>query len=99
MGSSKALGINNSRKGSIHAEELAIKYCLKYDKKNKYKIYVWKWGNQGNIKTKFCCNRCCSLIEKYNFYNKIFTFKDNEKTGINSGIKITIFQIRRLIII
>tara|TARA_B100000900_G_C20268605_1_gene589032 strand:- start:98 stop:400 length:303 start_codon:yes stop_codon:yes gene_type:complete len=79
MGSSKALGINNSRKGSIHAEELAIKYCLKYDKKNKYKIYVWKWGNRGNIKTKFCCNRCCSLIEKYNFYNKIFTFKDNEK--------------------
>ena len=54
MGSSKALGINNNRKGSIHAEEIAIKYCLKYDKKNKYKIYVWKWCNSGNIKTKFC---------------------------------------------
>ena len=79
MGSSKALGINNNRKGSIHAEEIAIKYCLKYDKKNKYKIYVWKWGNSGNIKTKFCCNRCCMLINKYNFHNKVFTFQNGKK--------------------
>ena len=78
MGSSKAVGKNNSHIGSIHAEELAIKYCLKYDKKNKYKIYIWKWGNGGNIKDKYCCRRCCLLLNKYKFTNKIFTFKNNK---------------------
>jgi len=79
MGSSKAIGKNNNKMGSIHAEELAIKYCLKYDKKKKYQIYIWKWSNNGSIKEKFCCSRCCLLINKYNFTNKIFTFKNNKK--------------------
>jgi|TARA_B110000495_G_C22536519_1_gene325818 hypothetical protein len=79
MGSSKAIGKNNNRIGSIHAEELAIRFCLKNDKKNKLKIFIWKWTNSGALKSKYCCYRCSLLIKKYNMCNKIFTFNENGK--------------------
>lgn len=61
---------------SIHAEERAIKDCLKYDPKNKCDIYIWKYGRGGNIKKKCVCASCEKLIKKYNFCNRVFTFED-----------------------
>ena len=78
MGSSKAICENNYKLGSIHAEEQAIKYCLKYDKKNKYKIFIWKWSNTGYLREKYCCYRCTLLINKYKMSNKFFTFNNNK---------------------
>lgn len=66
---------NGSSKISSHAEELAIKYCRKYDKKNKYDIYIWRYGKSGDIKTTSCCKSCTKLATKYNFQNRIFTFE------------------------
>ena len=68
---------NSSSKITCHAEELAIKYCRKYDKKNKYDIYIWRYGKSGDIKTTSCCKACTKLAHKYDFQNRIFTFKDD----------------------
>ena len=68
---------NSSSKITCHAEELAIKYCRKYDKKNKYDIYIWRYGKSGDIKTTCCCKSCTKLAYKYDFQNRIFTFKDD----------------------
>ena len=68
---------------SIHAEELAIRYCYKYDIRNRYIIYIWKWNRSGKIKSKFCCERCTSLINKFNYKDKIFTI---DKGNIISAI-------------
>ena len=32
----------------------------------------------GDIKTTACCKSCTNLANKYNYQNRIFTFKDNE---------------------
>ena len=69
---------NSSSKITCHAEELAIKYCRKYDKKNKYDIYIWRYGKTGDIKTTACCKSCTNLANKYNYQDRIFTFKDDE---------------------
>lgn len=76
-GACRANGYTSS-KITIHAEELAIKYCRQFDKKNKYDIYIWRYGKEGNIKTTTCCKSCTKLANKYNFQNRIFTFKDGE---------------------
>ena len=68
---------NSSSKITCHAEELAINYCRKYDKKNKYDIYIWRYGKSGDIKTTSCCKSCTKLANKYDFQNRIFTFKDD----------------------
>ena len=70
---------NSSSKITTHAEELAIKYCRRYDKKNKYDIYIWRYGKTGDIKTTACCKSCTNLANKFNYQDRIFTFKDNEK--------------------
>ena len=75
-GSCRANG-NSSSKITCHAEELAIKYCKKYDKKNKYDIYIWRYGKGGDIKTTACCKSCTKLANKYNYQDRIFTFENN----------------------
>ena len=69
---------NSASKITCHAEELAIKYCLRHDKKNKYDIYIWRYGNSGDIKTTTCCKSCTKLATKYNYQNRIFTFENNK---------------------
>ena len=76
-GSCRANG-NNSSKITCHAEEQAIKYCNKYDKKNKYDIYIWRYGKKGNIKTTHCCKSCTKLANKFNYTNRIYTFENNK---------------------
>ena len=94
FGSSKPCGCNG-RKLSFHAEEEALNYCRDKDKKKKYHIYIWRYSNAGFIKSAFCCNSCSNLIHKYNYENKIYTFKgsnivsaitDNPETSL--GYKI-----------
>ena len=75
-GSNRVNG-NSSSKITCHAEEQAIKYCNKYDKKNKYDIYIWRYSKTGNIKATSCCKSCTKLANKFNFTNRIYTF-DNE---------------------
>ena len=67
---------HGSSKITSHAEEIAIKYCRQFDKKNKYDIYIWRYGKEGNIKTTTCCKSCTKLANKYNYQNRIFTFDD-----------------------
>ena len=69
---------HGSSKITCHAEELAIKYCRENDKKNKCDIYIWRYGKKGDIKTSTCCKSCTKLATKYNYQNRIFTFKDNK---------------------
>lgn len=66
---------------SFHAEEVALKYCKTHDKKNKYHIYIWRYSNDGKIKTAYCCNSCSNLIKKYNREGKIFTFVNGKITS------------------
>ena len=65
-----------SSKISSHAEELAIKYCRQFDNKNKYDIYIWRYGRTGDIKTASCCKACTKLATKYNYQHRIFTFNE-----------------------
>ena len=39
----------NHRQCSIHAEQIAMRYCLRNINKN-YKIIIWRWGKCGNLK-------------------------------------------------
>ena len=68
---------HGSSKISSHAEELAIRYCRQFDHKNKYDIYIWRYGKGGDIKTTYCCKSCTKLSTKYNYHNRIFTFENN----------------------
>jgi len=76
FGSSRACGCNY-HKSSIHAEEEAIRYCLKNKNKN-YKIIIWKWGKDGKVRDKYCCHGCTKMIKKYGYENNIFTIKNNQ---------------------
>lgn len=73
MGTSRACG-DNHIKSSIHAEEICINYCRTNDKRNKYKIYIWRYSKEGKIKPVYCCCACSQLLEKYKYSHKIFTF-------------------------
>jgi len=77
FGSSKPCGIN-SNKSSIHAEETALKFCLKNDKNNRYQIYISRYTKTGHHKCTSCCKSCTQLLKKYNFQDKVFTFENNK---------------------
>ena len=77
-GNSRACGYNHN-KISIHAEQLAIEFCRKHDKRNKYKIFIGRYAKDGHLKPAYCCHACSQLANKYNYQDRIFTFKDNEK--------------------
>ena len=77
FGSSRACGCNHN-KISIHAEQRAINYCRKNDKKGKYEIYIWRYNKDGSIKSAHCCNGCTKLVEKYGYKDKVYTFIDTE---------------------
>ena len=76
-GSSRPCGHNHSR-FSIHAEQKAIEYCRKNDKRNRYQIFISRYTKNGFLKTTYCCPACKILAEKYNYENKIFTFDNNK---------------------
>lgn len=76
FGSSRACGCNHNRI-SIHAEQNAINYCRKNDKRNNYIIYIWRYTKDGDLKSAHCCHSCTKLINKYGFQNRVYTFLDN----------------------
>lgn len=75
-GGSRPCG-HNHNKPSLHAEQIAINYCLKNDKRNRYQIFISKFDIKGNHKSAFCCHACTKVAKKYNMLDKIYTFKDN----------------------
>ena len=78
FGSSRACGCNHN-KISIHAEQNAINYCRKNDKKGKYEIYIWRYSRDGDIKVANCCNGCTKLVKKYGYSNRVYTFDNGKK--------------------
>ena len=76
FGSSRACGCNYN-KISIHAEQNAINYCRKTDKRNNYEIYIWRYTKDGNLKSAYCCHSCTKLIHKYGYNDRIYTFDDD----------------------
>lgn len=76
FGSSRACGCNHNRI-SIHAEQNAIDYCRKNDKRKNYIIYIWRYTKDGNLKSAHCCYSCTKLINKYGFQNRVYTFNDD----------------------
>ena len=82
FGSSRACGCNHT-KISIHAEQNAINYCRKNEKRNKLEIYIWRYSKDGNIKSAHCCHSCTKLVKKYNYQDRVFTF---DKENIESAI-------------
>ena len=82
FGSSRACGCNHN-KISIHAEQNAINYCRKNNKKNKLEIYIWRYSKDGNIKSAHCCHSCTKLVKKYNYQDRVFTF---DKENIESAL-------------
>ena len=94
FGSSRACGCNHN-KISVHAEQNAINYCRKNEKRNKLEIYIWRYSKDGIIKSAHCCHSCTKLIKKYNYQDRVFTFdKENiesaivDKPQISLGYKI-----------
>ena len=90
FGSSRACGCNHNKR-SIHAEQNAINYCRKNDKRNKLEIYIWRYSKDGNIKSVHCCYSCTKLVNKYNYQNKIFTFnKENIESAVVDNPQISL---------
>ena len=71
MGTSRACGENHN-KISIHAEQRCLEFCRTHDKRHKY-------SKEGKIKPVFCCGACTNLLRKFNYGNKIYTFKDHQR--------------------
>ena len=76
FGSSRACGCNHN-KISIHAEQNAIDYCRKNDKRKNFEIYIWRYTKDGDLKSAHCCHSCTKLINKYGFQNRVYTFDDD----------------------
>lgn len=76
FGSSRACGCNHN-KISIHAEQNAIDYCRKNDKRKNFEIYIWRYTKDGDLKSAHCCYSCTKLINKYGFQNRVYTFDDD----------------------
>lgn len=76
FGSSRACGCNHNRI-SIHAEQNAIDYCRKNDKRKNFEIYIWRYTKDGDLKSAHCCHSCTLLINKYGFQNRVYTFLDD----------------------
>jgi len=100
FGNSRACGKNHNRI-SIHAEQKAIEYCRKYDKKNNYKIIIGRYARDGHLKPAYCCRACSQLVTKYNYQDRIFTLnndkfvtalKSNPNTSIGYQIKHNSFN-------
>ena len=90
FGSSRACGCNHN-KISIHAEQNAINYCRKNNKKNKLEIYIWRYSKDGNIKSAHCCHSCTKLIKKYNYQDRVFTFdKENIESALVDNPQISL---------
>lgn len=68
--------VKGKSKISIHAEEIAMKYCINNRLDNRYHIYIWRWSKDGKLKPKYCCESCCKLAKKLNFSDRIFTFEE-----------------------
>ena len=62
-GTSRACGENHTQI-SIHAEKKCVNYCRRYDKRNKYEIYIWRYSKNGKIKPVYCCGACTKLLKK-----------------------------------
>lgn len=77
FGNSRACGCNHN-KISVHAEQLAIEYCRKHDKRHKFQIIIGRYAKDGHLKPAYCCHACSQLVRKYNFQNRVFTL-DNDK--------------------
>jgi len=77
-GSSRPCGSNMNR-FSIHAEQKAIEYCRKNDKRNRYQIYISRYNKKGHHKPTMCCSACKLLAQKYNYENRIFTVNENQE--------------------
>ena len=88
-GSSRPCGSNMNR-FSIHAEQKAIEYCRKNDKRNRYQIYISRYNKKGEHKPTFCCPSCKILVNKYNYENRIFTINENQEiiNAINDNPKL-----------
>ena len=86
-GGSKPM-VTGKSKISIHAEEIAMKYCINNKLDNRYHIYIWRWSKDGKIKPKYCCQSCCKLAKKLNFCDKIFTFDMCEKQKAINNVNI-----------
>ena len=56
-GSSRPCGSNMNR-FSIHAEQKAIEFCRKCDKRNRYQIYISRYNKNGIHKPTYCCFSC-----------------------------------------
>ena len=90
FGSSRACGCNHN-KISIHAEQNAINYCRKNNKKNKLEIYIWRYSKDGNIKSAHCCHSCTKLVKKYNYQDRVFTFgKENIESALVDNPQISL---------
>ena len=90
FGSSRACGCNHNRI-SIHAEQNAINYCRKNNKKNKLEIYIWRYSKDGNIKSAHCWYSCTKLVKKYNYQDRVFTFdKENIESAIVDNPQISL---------
>jgi len=76
FGSSRACGCNHNRI-SIHAEQNAIDYCRKNDKRKNFEIYIWRYTKDGDLKSAHCCHSCNLLINKYGFQDRVYTFLDD----------------------
>ncbi len=76
FGSSRACGCNHNRI-SIHAEQNAIDYCRKNDKRKNFEIYIWRYTKDGDLKSAHCCHSCTKLINKYGFQDRVYTFLDD----------------------
>ena len=90
FGSSRACGCNHN-KISIHAEQNAINYCRKNEKRNKLEIYIWRYSKDGNIKSAHCCHSCTKLVKKYNYQDRVFTFdKENIESALVDNPQISL---------
>ena len=78
FGSSRACGCNHN-KISIHAEQNAINYCRKNNKRNKLEIYIWRYSKEGKVKPVFCCGACTNLLHKFNYENRVYTFQGDQR--------------------
>ena len=76
-GSSRPCGHNHSR-FSIHAEQKAIEFCRKYDKRDRYQIYISRYTKKGFLKPTYCCPACKKLFKKYHLENRVFTFENDK---------------------
>lgn len=66
----------NHYKSSIHAEECAIKFCQKNDKRNRFIIIISKFNKDGFHIPKMSCRFCCKLANRLHYQDRIFTIEN-----------------------